>query len=87
MFSGVGTVANVEVISNKHTKRSKGLGFVQMNSISEAKRAVEELHDKDYMGRKLVVSGAKLPPDRSIGRDREDDASAEDRDEDSYRQD
>jgi RNA recognition motif-containing protein len=69
LFSGVGTVANVEVITNKHTQRSKGFGFVQMNSVSEAKRAVDELHDKDYMGRKLVVSGAKLPPDRSIGRD------------------
>ena len=69
LFSGVGTVANVEVITNKHTQRSKGFGFVQMNSVSEAKRAVDELHDKDYMGRKLVVSGAKLPPDRAIGRD------------------
>lgn len=75
LFSGVGTVANVEVITNKHTQRSKGFGFVQMNSVSEAKRAVEELHDKDYMGRKLVVSGAKLPPDRAIGRDREEDSA------------
>ncbi len=74
LFSGVGTVAHVEVITNKHTQRSKGFGFIQMNSVSEAKRAVEELHDKDYMGRKLVVSGAKLPPDRAIGRDRNEDA-------------
>lgn len=72
LFSGVGTVANVEIVANKHTQRSKGFGFVQMNSVSEAKRAVDELHDKDYMGRKLVVSGAKLPPDRAIGRDREE---------------
>lgn len=76
LFSGVGTVANVEIVTNKHTQRSKGFGFVQMNSISEAKRAVEELHDKEYMGRKLVVSGAKLPPDRSIGRDRGEQADA-----------
>ena len=75
LFSGVGTVAHVEVISNKHTQRSKGFGFIQMNSVSEAKRAVEELHDKDYMGRKLVVSGAKLPTDRAIGRDREESDS------------
>lgn len=82
LFSGVGTVANVEIITNKHTQRSKGFGFVQMNSISEAKRAVDELHDKDYMGRKLVVSGAKLPPDRAIGRDREEDpAPSEDHNE------
>jgi len=78
LFSGVGTVANVEIITNKHTQRSKGFGFVQMNSITEAKRAVDELHDKDYMGRKLVVSGAKLPPDRPIGRDRDDSAPSED---------
>ena len=32
-----------------------------MNSVDEAKRAVEVLHDKDFMGRKLVVSGAKSP--------------------------
>lgn len=76
LFSGVGTVANVEIIANKHTQRSKGFGFVQMNSVSEAKRAVEELHDKDYMGRKLVVSGAKLPPDRPIGREREESPAA-----------
>jgi RNA recognition motif-containing protein len=35
-----------------------------MNSIEEAKRAVSELHDKEFMGRKLVVSGAKTPPER-----------------------
>jgi len=71
LFSGVGTVANVEIVANKHTQRSKGFGFVQMNATAEAKRAVEELHDKEYMGRKLVVSGAKLPADRSIGRDQD----------------
>lgn len=75
LFSGVGTVANVEIVTNKHTQRSKGFGFVQMNAISEAKRAVEELHDKEYMGRKLVVSGAKLPADRAIGSDREEVAA------------
>ena len=59
LFNGVGSVQNVEIVSNKHTQKSKGFAFVQMQSIEEAKRAVTELHDKDYMGRKLVVSGAK----------------------------
>ena len=86
LFSGVGTVANVEIITNKHTQRSKGFGFVQMNSVSEAKRAVDELHDKDYMGRKLVVSGAKLPPDRAIGRDSEESAPLEERTEETASQ-
>ncbi len=59
LFNGVGSVQNVEIVSNRHTQKSKGFAFVQMQSIDEAKRAVAELHDKDYMGRKLVVSGAK----------------------------
>jgi RNA recognition motif-containing protein len=32
-----------------------------MTTIEEARRAVEELHDKEFLGRKLVVSGAKTP--------------------------
>jgi RNA recognition motif-containing protein len=30
-----------------------------MQTVEEAQRAVEELHDKEFLGRKLVVSGAK----------------------------
>jgi len=68
LFAGVGIVQNVEVVSNRQTQRSKGFAFVQMQSIDEAKRAVAELHDKEYMGRKLVVSGAKAS-DRREERD------------------
>ena len=59
LFSGIGAVQNVEIVSNRDTHRSKGFGFVQLGTVDEAKRAVDELHDKEYMGRKLVVSGAK----------------------------
>ena len=59
LFNGVGHVQNAEVVSYRHNQRSKGFAFVQMQSIEEAKRAVEELHDKEFLGRKLVVSGAK----------------------------
>ncbi|MEO6847375.1 MAG: hypothetical protein ABI443_07595 [Chthoniobacterales bacterium] len=59
LFSGVGSVQNAEIVFNKDTHRSKGFGFIQMASMEEASRAVSELHDKEYMGRKLVVSGAK----------------------------
>lgn len=59
LFSGIGSVQNVEIVCNRETHRSKGFGFVQLTTIDEAKRAVTELHDKEYMGRKLVVSGAK----------------------------
>jgi RNA recognition motif-containing protein len=59
LFNGVGQVQNAEVVTYKHNQRSKGFAFVQMLTVDEAKRAVEELHDKEFLGRKLVVSGAK----------------------------
>ena len=59
LFNGVGHVQNAEVVSYRHNQRSKGFAFVQMQTIEEARRAVEELHDKEFLGRKLVVSGAK----------------------------
>ena len=59
LFKGVGQVRNAEIVSHRGTERSKGFGFVLMTNVDEARRAVEELHDKEFMGRKLVVSGAK----------------------------
>ena len=59
LFNGVGQVQNAEVVTYKHNQRSKGFAFVQMLTIAEAQRAVAELHDKEFLGRKLLVSGAK----------------------------
>src|SRR5712664_3743676 len=59
LFNGVGHVQNAEVVSYRHNQRSKGFAFVQMQTVEEAQRAVEELHDKEFLGRRLVVSGAK----------------------------
>ena len=64
LFNGVGKVQNAEIVTHKESEKSKGFGFVIMTSVDEAKRAVTELHDKEFMGRKLVVSGAKTPVDR-----------------------
>jgi hypothetical protein len=61
LFNGVGQVKNAEVVCHKYTQRSKGFAFVQMTTLEEARRAVKELHDKEFLGRKLVVSGAKTP--------------------------
>jgi len=77
LFNGVGLVQNVEIVNNKHTMRSKGFGFVQMQTTEEAKRAVDELHDKDYMGRKLVVSGAKALEERRGDHDGSSDQQPE----------
>lgn len=59
LFKGIGSVRNVEIVYDRKTHRSKGFGFVEMIHVDEAKRAVEVLHDQFFMGREMVVSGAK----------------------------
>jgi RNA recognition motif-containing protein len=59
-FSKIGFVKNVEVAMDRRTSRSKGFGFVEMDSIETAKAAAEKLNRTDFMGRQIVVSGAKL---------------------------
>ena len=63
LFQGSGRVKNAEVVVNNNTQRSKGFAFVTMMSIDEAKKAVAELNNKDFMGRPLVVGGAKPKPE------------------------
>jgi RNA recognition motif-containing protein len=52
-------VRKIEIVYNRNTHRSKGYGFVEMAGVDEAKRAVEVLHDQPFMGRTLIVNGAK----------------------------
>lgn len=78
LFNGVGDVKNAEVVVNNRTQRSKGFAFVTMASTEEARRAVTELHGKDFMGRNLQISGAKP----ASNRDQADEGS-EDRPEES----
>ncbi len=67
LFSGAGKVQNAEVVCHRHTQRSKGYAFVEMSTIDEARRAAEKLHDQDFMGRKLAVTGAKSSGPKSGG--------------------
>ena len=77
LFNGVGKVQNAEIVSNKYTQKSKGFAFVTLQTIDEARRAVTELHDKEFMGRKLVVSGAKTN-DTASSRGSEDSRGGDD---------
>ncbi|MEM9444994.1 MAG: hypothetical protein AAGA18_06545 [Verrucomicrobiota bacterium] len=58
LFSNAGSVKNVEIVRDRNSK-SKGFGFVEMQSLDTAKQAVDKYHRYDFMGRQLVVSGAK----------------------------
>src|SRR5437667_12814279 len=59
LFSQAGTCESASVITDGATGRSRGFGFVEMSSASEAERAITELNGHELQGRKLNVSEAR----------------------------
>ncbi len=58
-FSQCGTVDSVNVITDRDTGQSKGFGFVEMSSDSEAQKAIQELNGSSLDGREIIVNEAK----------------------------
>lgn len=67
MFSQVGAVETVRLISDRDTGRSKGFGFVEMGTDEEAEKAIGELNGKEVDGRQLTVNEAREPQRRDFG--------------------
>lgn len=59
LFTPAGKVTSAKVIIDRETNRSKGFGFVEMETEEEAKAAIEKLHDTEVGGRMIAVSEAK----------------------------
>lgn len=59
LFVEFGTVESAKVISDYHTGRSKGFGFVEMSTEQEAAAAMGKLNGSTHEGRTLVISEAR----------------------------
>jgi len=66
-FQSFGQVASVAIIKDKFTNQSKGFGFVEMPSRSEAESAIAGLNGKDLKGRALNVNEARPKSDSGGG--------------------
>jgi len=64
LFGAHGTVQSAEVIADRETGRSKGFGFVQMASDSEAQAAIAALNGQQHDGRALTVNEARPKEER-----------------------
>jgi len=59
LFAPHGRVTKAQVINDRDTGRSRGFGFVEMDSAEEAQAAISSLNGKDMGGRQLTVNLAK----------------------------
>jgi len=67
VFAAHGTVQSAKVISDKFTGQSRGFGFVEMSSGSEAQKAISSLNGTQLDGRTLTVNEAKPMARRDDG--------------------
>lgn len=66
-FAEHGKVESVKLITDRDTGQSKGFGFVEMSSNSEANAAIAGLNGVEFEGRALKVNEAKPQEKRSGG--------------------
>jgi RNA recognition motif-containing protein len=65
LFEPFGQVTSAKVITDRETGRSRGFGFVEMSSDSDASTAMGKLNGKEIEGRALSVTVAREKENRS----------------------
>lgn len=70
IFSEYGEVSSANIITDRHTGQSKGFGFVEMPSNSEADQAIKALNDASIKGRNIKVNQARPRGERPQRRPR-----------------
>jgi len=66
-FMAFGEVASVNIITDRDSGRTKGFGFVEMASKSEAEAAITGLNGKTLKERTIVVNEARPRTDNRGG--------------------
>ena len=58
-FAAHGNVLSAKVVTDKETRRSRGFGFVEFETETEATAAIQALNGSELKGRNIIVSEAK----------------------------
>lgn len=59
LFEAFGTVVSIKIIRDQYTGKSKGFGFVEMETDEEAARCIQELNEKPFLERNMRLSPAQ----------------------------
>ena len=63
-FEQAGAVDSAVIIIDKMSGRSKGFGFVEFTNDDDAQKAIDMFNDKEFGGRRLLVSEARPREER-----------------------
>ena len=65
LFSQYGSVSSAKIIMDRESGKSRGFGFVEMDTAAEGEAAMQALNNKEIEGRTMSVSLAKERTERS----------------------
>ncbi len=72
LFEQAGGVVEAAVITDRETGRSKGFGFVEMETPEDASKAITQFNGHSLNNRQIQVSEARPREERPPRRDRDD---------------
>lgn len=67
LFAQAGAVQSVALIKDRDSGRSKGFGFVEMETAEAAQAAITKFNNYEFQGRNLTVNIARPREDRGGG--------------------
>jgi RNA recognition motif-containing protein len=67
LFSQVGKIESISLVTDRYTGQSKGFAFVEMMTEEEAQAAIQKLNGYNLKGRNIVVNEARPREDRPRG--------------------
>ena len=67
LFESYGAVDRVSILTDRDTGRSRGFGFVEMNSNEDGEKAIAALNGSQFGGRTINVNEARPKAERAGG--------------------
>lgn len=62
LFAQFGSVNSVRVMRDMATGRARGFAFVEMGTDEEAQKAITDLNETEFAGRRMAVNEARPKP-------------------------
>ncbi len=59
LFGQFGQVQSVKVIRDRYSGKSRGFAFVELESDEAGEKALEQLNESEFLGRKILVNKAR----------------------------
>ncbi len=59
LFGQFGQVQSVKVIRDRYSGKSRGFAFVELDTDEAGEKALEQLNETEFLGRKILVNKAR----------------------------